>query len=127
MVHQYEQHTGDTEWVRSILPEMVTEFLYWQDEHLVTFEKNGKRYSMVRYNCQDMGPRPESYFEDFNLVRNFAEEEAAKNEMYWELKTGAESGWDYSTRWFISNRTNQGKAKRALEEACTHFEFMYCR
>ena len=109
MVHQYEQHTGDTEWVRSILPEMVTEFLYWQDEHLVTFEKNGKRYSMVRYNCQDMGPRPESYFEDFNLVRNFAEEEAAKNEMYWELKTGAESGWDYSTRWFISDGTNQGE------------------
>ncbi len=109
MVHQYEQHTGDTEWVKSILPEMVTEFLYWQDEHLVTFEKNGKRYSMVRYNCQDMGPRPESYFEDFNLVRNFAEKEAAKNEMYWELKTGAESGWDYSTRWFISDGTNQGE------------------
>ena len=110
MVHQYEQNTGDTEFVKSILPEMVAEFLYWQNEHLATFEKNGKRHSMVRYNCEDMGPRPESYFEDYNLVRNFAEEkEDAKNEIYWELKTGAESGWDYSTRWFVSNGTNQGE------------------
>ena len=25
--------------------------------------------------------------------------------MYWELKTGAETGWDYSTRWMISNES----------------------
>ena len=30
--------------------------------------------------------------------------------MYWELKTGAETGWDYSSRWFINSdpESNQG-------------------
>ena len=31
-----------------------------------------------------------------------------KKKLYWELKTGAESGWDYSSRWF-SNKNNTKK------------------
>ena len=31
-----------------------------------------------------------------------------KKKLYWELKTGAESGWDYSSRWF-SNKSNTKK------------------
>ena len=31
-----------------------------------------------------------------------------KQNLYWELKTGAESGWDYSSRWF-SNKSNTKK------------------
>ena len=40
------------------------EFKYWQDNHNITVYKNGTSYSMFRYNCEDDGPRPESYFED---------------------------------------------------------------
>ena len=102
MVREYERSTGDSDFVKSILPEMVAEFSYWQNEHLVTFEKDGRMYSMVRYNCQDDGPRPESYFEDYNTVRKSSNQNhEVQNEMYWELKTGAETGWDYSTRWYI--------------------------
>ena len=25
-----------------------------------------------------------------------------KRQLYWEMKTGAETGWDYSSRWFIN-------------------------
>ena len=50
MVREYEQITGDTEFVKCILPQMVQEFTYWQTEHLVTFEKNGSKYRMIRYN-----------------------------------------------------------------------------
>lgn len=32
-----------------------------------------------------------------------------KEELYAELKAAAESGWDFSTRWFILNGTNKGK------------------
>ena len=36
--------------------------------------------------------------------------ENEKRSLFWELKTGAETGWDYSSRWFINedDGTNQG-------------------
>ena len=35
---------------------------------------------------------------------------SALEEFYINMKSGAESGWDFSSRWFISNDgTNQGK------------------
>jgi alpha,alpha-trehalase len=56
---------------------------------------------MVRYNCENDGPRPESYFEDYELVQMHTSNENEKRQMYWELKTGAETGWDYSSRYFF--------------------------
>ena len=47
------------------------EFKYWQDNHNITVYKNGKSYSMFRYNCEDDGPRPESYFEDKKVLYKF--------------------------------------------------------
>jgi alpha,alpha-trehalase len=32
-----------------------------------------------------------------------------KEAFYSELKAGAESGWDFSSRWFVNNGTNKGK------------------
>ena len=46
------------------------EFKYWQDNHNITVYKNGTSYSMFRYNCEDDGPRPESYFEDRTVRKN---------------------------------------------------------
>ena len=43
------------------------EFKYWEDNHRVNFVKDGIQYSMFRYNCEEDGPRPESYFEDFTV------------------------------------------------------------
>jgi hypothetical protein len=35
--------------------------------------------------------------------------EAERQDHYTQLKTAAESGWDFSTRWYITNSTNKGK------------------
>jgi len=35
--------------------------------------------------------------------------EAERQNLYTQLKTAAESGWDFSTRWFITNSTQKGK------------------
>lgn len=43
-------------------------------------------------------PRPESYKEDVELAEHLAD--AEKPQLYRNLRAGAESGWDYSTRWF---------------------------
>lgn len=43
-------------------------------------------------------PRPESYLEDFELARALNDER--KKVLYRNLRAGAESGFDYSSRWF---------------------------
>jgi neutral trehalase len=35
--------------------------------------------------------------------------EAERQDFYTQLKTAAESGWDFSTRWYIMNSTNKGE------------------
>ncbi len=52
---------------RNNLQYMVKEFKYWMDNHMVTVTRNGKSYRLARYNCEDNGPRPESYFEDYTV------------------------------------------------------------
>ena len=42
--------------------------------------------------------RPEGYIEDLKVVRGMTTEQAAKQ--FANLASGAESGWDFSTRWF---------------------------
>lgn len=42
------------------------------------------------------------------LAQNLTTEEE-KQQLYVQLKSGAESGWDYSTRWFVNNETNNGE------------------
>lgn len=46
--------------------------------------------------------------EDYELAHTLKSDEA-KEQLYVELKSGAESGWDYSTRWIINNNTNKGE------------------
>ena len=43
-------------------------------------------------------PRPESHKEDYELAEGLSEQ--ARKELFRNLRAGAESGWDYSTRWF---------------------------
>lgn len=48
------------------------------------------------------------YREDIVSAEVFKSDEDKEN-YYRELKTAAESGWDFSSRWFILNGTNKGK------------------
>ncbi|XP_043533650.1 trehalase isoform X3 [Chiloscyllium plagiosum] len=51
--------------------------------------------------------KPESYSKDVELAQAVPEED-----LWIELKTGAESGWDFSSRWFIDpNGKNNGTLK----------------
>ena len=47
------------------------------------------------------------------LVESAHQSLEEKQNLYWELKTGAESGWDYSSRWF-SNKNPTKKDSLVL-------------
>ena len=46
--------------------------------------------------------------EDYSIAQTLKTEEE-KEYLYVQLKTAAESGWDFSTRWYIHNATNNGE------------------
>lgn len=58
-----------------------------------------------RYWDDEARPRPEAYKEDLALAkRAFERLGRPREEVYRDLRAGAESGWDYSTRWFDDPR-----------------------
>lgn len=56
-----------------------------------------------RYWDAGAAPRPESYREDFHLAQPLPPAERPR--LWKELRSAAESGWDFSSRWFEDGRT----------------------
>ena len=69
---------------------------YWQKEEK-TVEIDG--ITAFRYYDEDNEPRPESYREDMETA-----EDAEDEEIFRHLRSGAESGWDFSSRWTNGER-----------------------
>ncbi|ROT69953.1 putative trehalase isoform X1 [Penaeus vannamei] len=90
------------------IDQLVEEFEFWENERSVEVQgRSGRSYKVAQYRAEVGEPRPESYREDYELAHTLKSDEA-KEQLYVELKSGAESGWDYSTRWIINNNTNKG-------------------
>ena len=83
------------------LPQLEKEYAYWMQENKVV-NVGGKMLN--KYFDTGKTPRPESYREDFELAEKLGTE-AEKEALYSNLRTGAMSGWDYSTRWFADNQS----------------------
>lgn len=87
------------------LPHLVNEYSFWmKGAKNLTNEGATRRVVKLqdgsilnRYWDDLKGPRPESFKEDFELVEENSLDETIA---YKHLRAGAESGWDYSSRWF---------------------------
>lgn len=108
MVKLYVDHTSDRAFIEQNIEIMEKEFHYWKENHSREIEIDGKTYKLAAYGDNSYGPRPESYSEDIESAALFNEQEK-KEGFYSELKAAAESGWDFSSRWFVLNGTNKGK------------------
>jgi alpha,alpha-trehalase len=97
MVDVYVDATKDYDFAKRAVSVLENEFNYWITKHTVTV--NG--FVVARYDDRSIGPRPESFREDIETASHFKTEDA-KNEHYSELKAAAESGMDFSSRWFIN-------------------------
>lgn len=108
MVKLYLDYTKDVEFIANNIQTMEMEYNYWLENHLIELDIDGKKYNVAFYGDKSRGPRPESYSEDVDSASVFKDEEK-KEEFYSHLKAAAESGWDFSSRYFILNGTNKGK------------------
>ena len=90
---------------KEYLPALKKEYDYWMDKsaatkHVVLMPDGSK---LNRYYDRDAIPRQESYAEDVALAENAKGRK--KDELYRDMRSGAESGWDFSSRWFADGKT----------------------
>lgn len=126
MLSRYVNVTGDHAILSRALPLAEAELQWWSNNRTisVTSPYTNKTYQVSHYAVNNTAPRPESYLEDYETVNgsdlptNYTD--AEKAELYSELASGAETGWDYSSRWTkepfatIGNTTNQEPLLRGL-------------
>ncbi|XP_053689119.1 trehalase isoform X2 [Sabethes cyaneus] len=103
MVKAYVDATNDTTFAANSVETLEREFEFFMNNYIV--EVNG--HHLAAYGYKSLGPRPESYREDVLSAAVFEKEED-KQDFYCELKAAAESGMDFSSRWFIKDGTNAG-------------------
>ena len=90
------------------LPQLEREYNFWMNGQKDLDEKASGRVVrmkdgefMNRYWDDNTTPRPESYREDIETAEKALSKnpELTKEEVYRNLRAGAESGWDFSSRW----------------------------
>jgi alpha,alpha-trehalase len=92
------------------LPELRKEYAYWMQGATSTARGSATRNVVVlgdgtvlnRYWDELDTPRDESYLEDVQTAQQASGRPA--NEVYRDLRATAESGWDFSSRWFGDNQ-----------------------
>lgn len=98
MVKMLFEHTQDVEWLRSAVRTLEKEMDWWLDKRRVD-RTNGylEYFAVLHYDSDTILPRPESYREDIATAGLLPHTE--RGFCYRELTAGAESGWDFSSRW----------------------------
>ena len=97
------------------LPQMKAEYAYWMDgaeglkpgqarRHVVALEDkaSGGNLLLNRYWDDRDTPRDEGYRRDWTLAKGSGRE---PHRLYRDIRAGAESGWDFSSRWFEDGKT----------------------
>ncbi len=116
MVSLLAEEKGDDVFNR-FLPQLEKEYAFWMDGES-SISKPGDVYRRVvrmqdqsvlnRYWDDQDSPRPEAYAEDIELAKKSGNDTAA---VYRHVRAAAESGWDFSSRWFAD--------ENKMETICT--------
>ncbi|MDP5121745.1 MAG: alpha,alpha-trehalase TreF [Spirosomaceae bacterium] len=120
MVNLLAETKNDKRVIVQFLPQLQREYQYWmavETEESRIAQNNAKKASALayrkavfigkdnilnRYYDESETPRPESYREDVLTAKASGR---PLKEMYRHLRSGAESGWDYSSRWLKDGKT----------------------
>lgn len=105
MVRLLVEHKGK-KILREYLPVLLTEYRFWMRGKTKIAEKDHFAYRRLvrmpngtllnRYYDNKVAPRPESLREDTEA----AEKSRMPDQLFLHLRAAAESGWDFSSRWF---------------------------
>ncbi|KAK6025344.1 alpha,alpha-trehalase, partial [Ostertagia ostertagi] len=118
MVYDYFLGTGDLDFVLEVLPTLEKEYLFWikQRSRIYKDENGTEKFPYYQYRATLKVPRPESYREDYEMVHHLKRDDIEEKTRMWsEIASAAETGWDFSTRWFAQD----GEDKHAMRSIRT--------
>ena len=109
MVRLLARHNGRRLTYLEYLPYMLAEYRFWvKGRKSVSGHIDTRAFARVvqmpdgvilnRYFDNKTTPRPESLREDLETAQQAGLQDSEK--LYLDLRAGAESGWDFSSRWF---------------------------
>ena len=108
---QLLQHHKGTEAALPYLPQLLKEYRFWMEGVQEINSQNQAVNHVVRmpdgsilnrYYDLKAEPRPESFAEDVLLAKHVAD--SLKPRVYTDIRAAAESGWDFSSRWFADGK-----------------------
>ncbi|KAJ7505883.1 trehalase [Mycena galericulata] len=107
MLARYVAASNDTSILARALPLAERELAWWQTNRTVSVRSpfTNKTYSMAQYSVTNTAPRPESYLTDYLTIHDPTQavlNASQSASLYAELASGAETGWDYSSRWLTN-------------------------
>lgn len=95
--------------LREYLPYLTAEYRFWMKGRIKLADTEHRAYRRVveikpksllnRYYDNKTTPRPESLREDIETAEQSGRKDP--NRLYLHLRAAAESGWDFSSRWFM--------------------------
>ncbi|KAI0387244.1 glycoside hydrolase family 37 protein [Hypomontagnella monticulosa] len=116
MVKNYIDYTNDTSLLERALPLLIKEHNFWIENRTIAITSGDRIFQLAHYGVQNTEPRPESYREDYITANNksyyatsgiiypesHSLNDTEKAVLYSNLASGAESGWDYGTRFIAT-------------------------
>lgn len=106
MVKAYIDYTGDEKFISEAIHRLDVEFEYFENYHMHAVNE----HRLAAYGKGVVStPRPESYYEDYSEAHKHFNTDFERQKFYSQMIAGAETGWDFSSRWFIKNGTNDGQ------------------
>ena len=116
MVQLLATNRGKLRTYAEYLPAMLSEYRFWmKGRKLLRTHADNRACARVvempngtilnRYYDNKSTPRPESRLEDIEAAKVAGTHD--KERLYLDLRAGAESGWDFSSRWFRNPRQIQ--------------------
>ncbi|XP_044733048.1 trehalase-like [Chrysoperla carnea] len=126
MVYLYVKKTNDKKFLEEKVGEntniqlLEKELVFWSKNSKISVKGN----TLLRYYVDVEGPRPEGYREDYIMTDNATD---SLKYLYKEFKSAAESGWDYSSRWFANPDTDRSlKNLKVTNIAPVDLNAFYC-
>ncbi|CAD6196174.1 unnamed protein product [Caenorhabditis auriculariae] len=104
--HAYFEATKDVSFVENILPTLRKELAFFQTNRSIMLE--GWSSPLFRFTVQAVRPRPESYREDMECAHHLTDLDE-KCTLWGDIAAAAESGRDFSARWFANSGPLAGK------------------
>ncbi|KAG6910655.1 hypothetical protein DXG01_008699 [Tephrocybe rancida] len=116
MLARYVAASGDRAILKRALPLAEKELKWWDDNRSVQVSSaSNVTHKVYHYFVTNTAPRPESYLTDYTTVNvPNTLNETQRSALYAELASGAESGWDYTVRWFAPTADGTNNGLRSL-------------